>query len=70
MSLDELIKELQRKREIAIEEGFDPGGLSVVIPAVKKSRLTVWEEVADTEFVKHDRGTVMDLQLVGMEDGR
>lgn len=65
MSLDELIEELQRKREIVIEEGFDPSGISVVIPAVKRTKLTVWEEVVDSEIVKLDRGTKADLQLQG-----
>lgn len=65
MSLDDLIKELQRKREIVIEQGFDPSGISVVIPSVERTKLTVWEEVVDSEIVKMDRGMIVDLQLLG-----
>ena len=65
MNLNELIEELQRKREIVIEQGLDPSGISVVVPVVERTKLTVWEEVVDSEMVKMDKGTIVDLQLLG-----
>ena len=67
MSIDELIAELQRQREIIIEDGFDPSQTEVLIPAVERTKLTVWESVVDTEIIKHDRGTRRDLQLQGLK---
>lgn len=71
MNLNELIEELQRKREIAIEQNLDPCGLSVIIPAASNRKLVEWEDVIDSEIVFTENGTMADLQLQGLaHDGR
>ena len=64
MSITEAIAELERKRDIAIEMGFDPRGVPVLI-RVGGTKEPGWEEMADSELRTHERGTMVDLCLLG-----
>jgi len=66
MNLNELIEELQRKRDVAIEQNIDPSCLSVIIPAVSNRSLVQWEDVVDSEIVFTEQWTMADLQLQGL----
>ena len=70
MNLNELIEELQCKRDVAIEQNIDPSCLSVIIPAVSNRSLVQWEDVVDSEIVFTEKRTMADLQLQGLAHTR
>lgn len=61
MSIDNLIAELQRQREIVIEQGFDPSQVEVLIPSSPEIPV-IWNEVSDAHFEKTDSG-IYDIYL-------